>query len=396
MQDNNQFDNQFEQYPGSRKAESDVRLEAINFDKGISGETGSPVPPFAGEDATFPTAEYSSAPEPTPTPDLTPTPSEEDPTNNGLNEGLADASAILNYGLDAAARKYGVEKVIQGIKTFDATGSSAPIRDLYIHLGIDTKEETEEMHDENVANQPAKAELQENIGANANANRSNEGALQAIADMKELISEVEGADPRYESLRQGAKAAGKGVFEYAVESFGTQGLVELFMTLKEQREQKDHEQSNPEDSVEANPEEGVSEDPDNPNTLDGSDTESTEPIGFNAPNQDPTMLTIPHDQRETLNPEIIAPKPPNFYEEPEEVKTAAAPAALPPSPPDGPDDNTPFNSDMPFIPNTPSNPDFSNKREEIDFEKYSEKIYDPSKDNRLNTNVDDPSANKIS
>ena len=55
-------------------------------------------------------------------------------------------------------------------------------------------------------------------------------------DMKELIVEVEGADPRYEELRAGAKAAGKGYFEYAVGSQYNRGLTDLFRTLAAQRE----------------------------------------------------------------------------------------------------------------------------------------------------------------
>ncbi len=63
--------------------------------------------------------------------------------------------------------------------------------------------------------------------------------------MQELILEVEGADPRYEELRAGARAAGKGYFEYAVSSFGTRGLTELFQVLSAQREKSEAEAEKP-------------------------------------------------------------------------------------------------------------------------------------------------------
>ena len=71
--------------------------------------------------------------------------------------------------------------------------------------------------------------------------------------MKELIAEVEGADPRYEALREGARSAGKGYFEFAVSEYGVRGLTELFAVLGRQRE-KDEEVENgvAEDDVNSN------------------------------------------------------------------------------------------------------------------------------------------------
>ena len=82
---------------------------------------------------------------------------------------------------------------------------------------------------------PQEADFYENSEvAPATKNRSLEGAFKAIEDMKELIAEVEGADPRYEQLRQEARAAGKGYFEYAVGSSTNRGLTDLFNTLAAQ------------------------------------------------------------------------------------------------------------------------------------------------------------------
>ncbi|MBR2855552.1 hypothetical protein IKE99_01250 [Candidatus Saccharibacteria bacterium] len=68
--------------------------------------------------------------------------------------------------------------------------------------------------------------------------RSRESFIKALADMKELISEVEGADPRYANLRQAARASEKGYFEYAVKDYGLRGLTDLFSVLSRQKAEK--------------------------------------------------------------------------------------------------------------------------------------------------------------
>ena len=66
--------------------------------------------------------------------------------------------------------------------------------------------------------------------------------------MKELIAEVESADPRYEELRTAAKAYGKGYFEYAVKNYGLRGLTELFSVLADQKEKKEKQEEEPKES----------------------------------------------------------------------------------------------------------------------------------------------------
>jgi len=154
------------------------------------------------------------------------------------NAGITDAAALINYGLNAAARDLGVETVVQKLKGFDASGRADPIKDFFEYLGVDTPAEYKSVEEESGA--AAVGEAAFRGGVNGSPERqSAEGAFKAIEDMKELIGEVEGADPRYAELRAGAKAAGKGYFEYAVSSFGTQGLVELFQVLASQREKAD-------------------------------------------------------------------------------------------------------------------------------------------------------------
>ncbi len=156
-------------------------------------------------------------------------------TGAEYNAGIADAAALINYGLNAAAREMGVETVVQKIKGFDASGRADPIGDLFKYLGVDTPEGYREVRDEAGAAAASEAEFREGVNR-PSGQKSVEGAFKALDDMKELIAEVEGADPRYEELRAGAKAAGKGYFEYAVSGYGVRGLTELFQVLAAQRE----------------------------------------------------------------------------------------------------------------------------------------------------------------
>lgn len=167
---------------------------------------------------------------------------ENDSTATEYNEGLADASAIINYGIDAAVREEGendaaaIQKVINVLRDFDVSNSENPIRDLFRSLGVESREEMSEVRDEADASAPAELELRTQYSMPKTDERSREGAIAAIESMKELIAEVEGASPIYEDLRQGARAAGMGVFEYAVKNSDTRSLTELFKVLAEQKE----------------------------------------------------------------------------------------------------------------------------------------------------------------
>lgn len=236
------YDNSFEKFPGE-KAPTESELNAEKWQSAMSQDD---VPAFAGDvsmnqENAAPADTFGVAPEVTPD-----TTSEE----SFDNDGISDAASIVNYGLNAAAREYGVEAVVQKIKTFDASGSENPIRDLFLHLGIDTPAEIDDVKMEREAAKPKEADFYGNSEvAPPTKKRSPEGAFKAIKDMKELILEVEGADPRYAQLRAGAKAAGKGYFEYAVGSHINRGLTDLFDVLAAQPEVKEVTQENPEAPV---------------------------------------------------------------------------------------------------------------------------------------------------
>ncbi len=156
------------------------------------------------------------------------------------DEGIADAAVLINYGLNAAARELGVETVVQRIKDFDPSGSDNLVRDLYNHLGINDPTEKTNLRDAASASKKDEVAFRESENAPVTLNKSSAGALEAIKDFKELVSEVEGADPRYQELREGAKAAGKGIFEFAVMQYGVRDLTVLFNVLAEQKEQKNN------------------------------------------------------------------------------------------------------------------------------------------------------------
>lgn len=240
--------NSFENYPGEKTNTEPSEADLARADKWQSAMNSEDVPPFAGDisfidGATSPETGVRTSPE-TPGLDTAPGLGEtpgldtaeslaESPDQD--NKGLSDAAAIVNYGLNAAAKEYGVETVVQKIKDFNMSGSSNPIKDLFMHLGVQIPAGLDDVKLERAAAKAEEADFYNNSeAAPASKNRSNAGAMQAILDMKELISEVEGADPRYEELREGAKASGKGYFEYAVGSDVNKGLTDLFNTLSEQ------------------------------------------------------------------------------------------------------------------------------------------------------------------
>ena len=213
------YDNGFEVDPWVKKSEEQILPPDQNFEDSFKNG----VPSFSG----FGSGEKNS---------------ESDDAATEYNEGLADASAIINYGIDAAVREEGendaaaIQKVTNVLRDFDASNSENPIRDLFRSLGVETREEMSEVRDEADASAPAELELRTQYSMPKTDERSREGAIAAIKSMKELIAEVEGASPIYEDLRQGARAAGMGVFEYAVKNSDTRSLTELFKVLAEQRE----------------------------------------------------------------------------------------------------------------------------------------------------------------
>lgn len=283
MQDNS-IENEFEKYPGGMPGElSEMQKEkAAEWDAAM----GTGLPEFSGDQfgiANESNEYYGEAAK------------SEAETGEEYDKGISDAAALINYGLDAAAREKGVEYVVQTIKGFDASGREDPIKDLFFALGIDTPTEAEEARNEAIAARDNVSEFREGVNR-PSQRRSLEGAFKAIEDMKELIMEVEGADPRYEELRANARAAGKGYFEYAVSSYGTRGLTELFRVLAMQREMGEAKAEEPEEEAKV---ETLNEE-----ILGGKTAKVEEEKEPETP-EEKVLKRDEHLGTETLNPEIL-------------------------------------------------------------------------------------------
>lgn len=164
------------------------------------------------------------------------TPLEEAKTRD---ENIADASAIINYGLNAAAREIGVEAVIQKIKNFVPNNTEDPIKQLFDELGIDTKEEiSDTIYESRAIKKEEDIFRNENINAPVKMEKSQNGALDAIQKVKELVTEVEDS-PNYADLRADALKNGKGIFENAVSKYAVRDLTVLFDALSEQKNHPD-------------------------------------------------------------------------------------------------------------------------------------------------------------
>ena len=253
--------NNFEKFPGAVKTGAEIASEGnVATENDFSKAMSEGVPEFRGfgarNEAGVPEIQELKTENATGSmPEMEPK-AETEPGEE-FDQGITDAAALINYGLDAAARELGIETVVQKIKGFDASGRENPIRDLFEYLGVDTPEEVKAVEGEGDAAAVKEQTFREGVNA-PSQRRTVEGAFKALDDMKELISEVEGADPRYEDLRAGAQAAGKGYFEFAVMNFGTRGLTELFQVLAEQRE------------IAEEKEEEVGEEMDKENVADGN------------------------------------------------------------------------------------------------------------------------------
>lgn len=194
-------DNTFEKMPGA-SAENNARADEFE-------ETMSNAPDFAGNQ------------------------SEE--AGETFDEDIAGAASLITYGVNAATSEMGLDYVINTIERFDASSSENPLKDFYKSMGINTKEEREEMRDERKG---VKSKEQGYFASSPNGKPikkpSKEGMVQAVKDLKELIRETQ-IDPKYKELRDGASAMGVSIFKYAVKDYGKQDYVTLMKVLAEQR-----------------------------------------------------------------------------------------------------------------------------------------------------------------
>lgn len=229
----------------------------------------------------------------------TPPQSEAQPENQPRrDENIADASAIINYGLNAAAKQLGVEHTIQIINNFVPNSQEDPISQLLKELGIDTKKEHDDLKDQSKAIKTDEDSFRQDINAPSTTQKSTEGALKAIQDVKELVSDVQ-SSPAYAKLRTEATSAGKGVFDYAVEKYPNRDFTVLFKELNNEKSKANTPQQTPElQESPKNPEATeTTQDPENPTDIENPETSTTQ--------QNPETSTISQNpEPATLNPQI--------------------------------------------------------------------------------------------
>lgn len=156
------------------------------------------------------------------------------------NQTVANASRLIP-SLNGAAMQLGIPSVIEGIKNFDPTQSDNPIPDLLRLMGIDTKAEIKELHENQAAGAKNVAAYYAGANAPQNLRRSKEGDIKAIQDMKKLIYDVERADNDYFELREAAKHNNRNIFEQAVVDYQVRDLASLLSSLNDIKSSKNAE-----------------------------------------------------------------------------------------------------------------------------------------------------------
>lgn len=189
------------------------------------------------------------------TPELTlETPAEEG--TPARDETIAAASAVLNLGLNATAREKSVGEVVEAIKYYDLEAGDNPIVPLNETVGIDTREEFQDLKDEMKVSKPKEDAYRSDVNAPTTMQRNKFAAREAIRKFKDLIREVE-TSPVYADLRAEALADGKSqnVFEYAAKKYNANNaatqsaapdLIMLFHALSEEKKKYEAKKVTPE------------------------------------------------------------------------------------------------------------------------------------------------------
>lgn len=150
---------------------------------------------------------------------------------------FADATAIISYGANEAARKYGVEHVVKAINEFNPDSSEDPINDLLKSIGVESKEERADARN---INTNERSLLDDNSNPSTSKNLSRENAVRAIKDFQNMIRTVKSDSERFGNLNSEAIDSGRGIFERVaekqVEETGKdEDLVTMFKGLENQK-----------------------------------------------------------------------------------------------------------------------------------------------------------------
>lgn len=134
---------------------------------------------------------------------------EEAPEKEAVDRGYGGAEKLTSYGLDTAARIYGLDTVLKAVEETDETDRDAlnPMGSIYERLAPSPEEREflfDEMDKDDDEEQKAERKTDEPEDVN-----------NAIRQMKKILDALEN-DPRFEDVRQRAADEGKDVISYLV------------------------------------------------------------------------------------------------------------------------------------------------------------------------------------
>lgn len=245
--------------------------EAAAWTSAMSGESGEPVPPFAGEYGYGPTPETSG---PVALPGDA-TPADLDASLNpelSETDDLSGANQLTSYGLDTAARVYGFNTVVQTILETDETGRDAdnPLGEIYRRLAPDPREREylyREIRKEQVRNNqyntdPALTDAEDpRLGFTPYGDfydktirdaGSEQASVNAIRALRRLIEMLETSE-RFADVRARAAERGKTIVEYLVSDEDNPTLTDFFNRVGAEMSEDEAEEIVAELEEQANP-----------------------------------------------------------------------------------------------------------------------------------------------
>lgn len=185
-----------------------------------------------------------------------------------FDEDISNASQILNY---ANKTSFGAQDTIDKINTFDATLHENSQTELLQTLGIaqqNYNSTTEQYEDLNKIESQRNKDLQNSNFLNNENNsiepqqKSKNNFENAVSEIKDLVNIVNTSE-EYSDLREKAKSAGMGPFDYIVKESPTRDLATLFGLISDFKNKPKNTQENEQKNEQESTEEPVDNDQEN-------------------------------------------------------------------------------------------------------------------------------------
>lgn len=255
---------------GERTGEEPENPEATAWEMAMKGETGGPVPAFAGEDWHNPSASAKGEA----LDDLaTADPEAELDAELAKTDELSSANQLTSFGLDTATRYFGARRVIDAVLEIDETGQNAdnPLGDIYRHLAPDKQTRAflyNEIRKERVQNNQyntdsAVADDEDpRLGFTASGDfydktRREPGKEQASVDairaFRRLVEMLETSE-RFADVRERAAEQGKDIIDYLISDKENPTLTDFFNRVGDEMSEEDVEEVVAELEEQVNPE----------------------------------------------------------------------------------------------------------------------------------------------